>query len=148
MTFIQIFAEFKFIIIPCIAWVTAQFIKFAIHLFKTRRIDFTKFTGSGGMPSSHTALTVCLATLIGFSEGLRSPLFGLALIFALVVMYDAAGVRRASGKQAKVLNRMLYHQKGDDYHLEEVLKELIGHTPVEVITGAALGILIAYLLMP
>ncbi len=130
---------YKFITIPFIAWITAQALKFFFDFVLSRKIDFRRLVGSGGMPSSHSALVVSLATVVGSSEGIESAAFGLAMAFALVVMYDAAGVRRATGKQAKVLNRMLYHDKGE-YHLDEELKELIGHTPVEVIAGALLGI--------
>ncbi|MCD6321539.1 MAG: divergent PAP2 family protein [Clostridiales bacterium] len=131
--------QYKFITIPFIAWSTAQALKFFFDFVSSRKIDFRRLVGSGGMPSSHSALVVSLATVVGASEGIESATFGLAMAFALVVMYDAAGVRRATGKQAKVLNRMFYHNK-DDYHLDEELKELIGHTPVEVIAGALLGL--------
>jgi uncharacterized protein len=147
MTFKELLYEYRFITIPFIAWVSAQIIKFIVNFIFSKKIDFTRLTGSGGMPSSHTSLTVALATVIGISEGTGSADFALALIFAMVVMYDAAGVRRAAGKQAKVLNRFFYHQK-DNFHFDEELKELLGHTPVEVIAGAALGFAIAYLLMP
>lgn len=147
MNFWDFYRHFQFILVPAMAWVLAQLLKFLLHLIIKRKVDFTRLTGPGGLPSSHTALTVCLAACIGISEGTASPVFGLALVFALVVMYDAAGVRRAAGRQAGVLNRFIYHHKDPDYHFDEELKELIGHTPVEVIAGAALGILIAFLLM-
>ncbi|MCK5759413.1 MAG: divergent PAP2 family protein [Clostridiales bacterium] len=130
---------YKFITIPFIAWITAQALKFFFDFVSSKKIDFRRLVGSGGMPSSHSALVVSLATVVGASEGIESAAFGLAMAFALVVMYDAAGVRRATGKQAEVLNRMFNHNK-DDYHLDEELKELIGHTPVEVIAGALLGL--------
>ncbi|MDX1358470.1 MAG: divergent PAP2 family protein, partial [Clostridia bacterium] len=120
--------RYQFITIPFIAWLTTQTLKFVFDLITSGRIDFRRLVGAGGMPSSHSAFVVSLATVIGVSEGLESAAFGLAVAFALVVMYDAAGVRRATGKQAKVLNRMFHHTKGD-FHLEEELKELIGHTP-------------------
>lgn len=131
--------QYKFLTIPFMAWVTAQALKVFFDFVSTRQIDFRRLVGSGGMPSSHSALVVSLTTVIGVSEGLESAAFGLATAFALVVMYDAAGVRRATGKQARVLNRMFHHSKGE-FHLEEELKELIGHTPVEVIAGALLGL--------
>lgn len=131
--------RYKFIIIPFISWVTAQALKFLFVYLSTKRIDFRRLVGSGGMPSSHSALVVSLATVVGISEGFESAMFGLAAAFALVVMYDASGVRRAAGKQAAILNKMFHHGK-EEFHFEEELKELIGHTPVEVIAGALLGI--------
>jgi len=131
--------QYKFLTIPFISWVTAQTLKVFFDFVSTRQIDFRRMVGSGGMPSSHSALVVSLATVVGINEGIESAAFGLATAFALVVMYDAAGVRRATGKQARILNRMFHHGKGE-IHLEEELKELIGHTPVEVIAGALLGL--------
>jgi len=131
--------QYKFITIPFIAWITAQALKFLFDFVSSRKIDFRRLVGSGGMPSSHSSLVVSLATVVGVSEGVESAAFGLATAFALVVMYDAAGVRRATGKQAKVLNRMFNHDKSE-FHFEEELKELIGHTPFEVIAGALLGL--------
>lgn len=131
--------RYHFLTIPFIAWVTAQGLKFIFDIVSRRQIDFRRLIGSGGMPSSHSAFVVSLATVIGISESMDSVAFGLAVAFALVVMYDAAGVRRATGKQARVLNRMFHHNKGE-FRLEEELKELIGHTPFEVIAGALLGL--------
>lgn len=138
--------QYQFLTIPFIAWITAQGLKFIFDIMSTRQIDFRRLVGAGGMPSSHSAFVVSLATVIGVSEGLESAAFGLSFAFALVVMYDAAGVRRATGKQARVLNRMFHHNKGE-FRLEEELKELIGHTPVEVIAGALLGLAFGLLFM-
>ena len=146
MTFHEFFFTYQFLTIPFVAWVTAQSLKFLFDLIASRQIDIRRLVGSGGMPSSHSAFVVSLATVFGISEGLDSAAFGLAMAFALVVMYDAAGVRRATGKQARVLNRMFHHAKGE-LRLEEELKELIGHTPFEVIAGALLGIAFALLFM-
>jgi acid phosphatase family membrane protein YuiD len=99
----------------------------------------------GGMPSSHTAMVMGLTTSIGRFNGVTSPLFAVALIFSFVVMYDAAGVRRAAGRQAALLNRLvedLFSQRGVK---EEQLRELLGHTPVEVLAGAALGVAVGLL---
>jgi len=98
------------------------------------------------MPSSHAALVVSLATSIGLQEGFNSPIFALSLVVALVVMYDAAGVRRAAGKQAAVLNEIVAELQSLHTIREEKLIELLGHTPVEVIAGAALGIIISSLM--
>lgn len=131
-----------------LAWAIAQVLKVIILLITTRKLDWTRLIGSGGMPSSHAAFVVSLAMAIGFSQGFESAVFALAAVFALVVMYDAAGVRRAAGKQARLLNRivteLVEERKKLDY---EVLKELLGHTPVEVFAGAVLGALTAAWLM-
>lgn len=144
MTFGQFIFKYIYMTVPFIAWWSAQILKFVISLITTKKIDFTRLVGSGGMPSSHTSFTVSLATIIGINIGIESIGFALAVAFSLIVMYDATGVRRATGKQAKILNRLLYHNKGE-IHLDEELKELIGHTPFEVIGGAALGFTIAFL---
>jgi len=148
MDFKEIFFTYKYMTIPFVSWVVAQALKFLIDLIVRGKIDYTRLLGSGGMPSSHSAFVVSLSTVIGIGTGFDSALFGVTLAFSLIVMYDAAGVRRAAGKQAKVLNRMFHHNKDKgDFHLEEDLKELIGHTPVEVIAGALLGFAISVLLM-
>ncbi|NLT94551.1 MAG: divergent PAP2 family protein [Clostridia bacterium] len=126
-----------------LAWAIAQFLKVFIVLWTQKKWDFTRLVGSGGMPSSHSALVTALATCIGKNFGFDSGEFALALTIALVVMYDAAGVRRAAGKQAEVLNQIiddLYHHRTE--FNRERLKELLGHTPIEVVAGAALGITI------
>lgn len=135
----------KAITIPIFAWFTAQFIKVVSRLVVERRLDFTMFVSSGGMPSSHSSFTVSLAIVIGKSYGWNSGLFALAVAFAFIVMYDAAGVRRAAGKQAKVLNKLVHSHLGR-IEFEGKLKELIGHTPLEVLMGALLGILLGLLL--
>ncbi len=137
--FIKIFSN-KAIIIPVISWFIAQSVKVVSVIITQRRIDFTRFIGSGGMPSSHAAFVVSLATVAGRSKGWDSVEFAISLALSLVVMYDAAGVRRAAGKQAQALNKLIYSQ--NDVQFDESLKELLGHTPFQVIMGAALGILI------
>ena len=127
--------------ITLLAWAFAQTLKVFIVLWTQRKWDFTRLVGSGGMPSSHSALVTALATCIGKASGFDSGEFALALTIAMVVMYDAAGVRRAAGKQAEVLNQIIddfYHHRRE--FNSERLKELLGHTPVEVFAGAALGI--------
>lgn len=119
----------------------AQFIK--IFTGKEKMIEFSRILMSGGMPSSHSSFVTCLSTLVGMKNGFDSVEFAVCTVFALIVMYDASGVRRAVGKQAAILNRIvedLQHKK----HIEhETLKELVGHTPKEVIVGALLGIIVA-----
>lgn len=130
--------------LPVLAWLIAQVSKFVVHLVLHRDIDFRKLVSTGGMPSSHSAITVCLATILGMDYGFVSGVFALAVIFALVVMTDAAGVRRAAGKQAEVLNKLIHHSPV--IRLDQELKELLGHTPVQVFAGAVLGIAVALLL--
>lgn len=127
-----------------LAWFIAQLLKMILVLLKERRWDFSRMVGSGGMPSSHSALVVALAVAVGKLVGFASAQFAIAAALALVVMYDAANVRRAAGKQAELLNRIVedvYHGK----HIDgERLKELLGHTPVEVAAGAFLGIIVGW----
>lgn len=128
------------------AWLIAQFLKGVITLYKNKKLDFRRFVGAGGMPSSHSAFVSALATGIGLTEGWASPITALAIVFALIVMYDAAGVRLAASKQAVTLNKMVEELFDEGEFRQEHLKELIGHTPVEVIVGSLLGITLSYLM--
>ena len=131
-----------------VALFLAQALKVIISLFTERRLNFRKFLDTGSMPSSHTSSVVSLATAIGIKEGIQSSLFAISVVFAVVVMYDATGVRRAAGKQASVLNKIVNNiKKREGYAIiEENLKELLGHTPLEVFGGAVLGIIVAFLM--
>jgi acid phosphatase family membrane protein YuiD len=130
--------------VSILSWFIAQILKVLVVFITERRLKFSRMVGSGGMPSSHSAFSASLAMGIGFHEGFQSPMFALAAVFAMVVMYDATGVRQAAGKQAKVLNRILEDMLDRGQWInQEQLKELIGHTPIEVIVGALLGVLIA-----
>lgn len=131
--------------IPIITWFIVQSVKVIIDLMKNKKLNVRRLWGSGGMPSSHSALMTSLSTTIAYAEGVDSPLFALAVIMSMVVMYDAAGVRRAAGKQARVLNQII-ESEGKDINIQEKLIELLGHTPVEVFAGALVGIAIASLL--
>jgi len=136
-----------FITAPVISWAIAQTLKVLIDSLQRRRLDLRRLASAGGMPSSHTSMVVALTTAIGARRGVGSPEFALSAIFSSVVMYDATGVRRAAGRQAAVLNRIiddLFHQEGLK---EERLRELIGHTPFEVIAGALLGVVVALALL-
>lgn len=126
-----------------IAWAIAQISKPLIFLVRHRQLDLRYLATSGGMPSSHSAVVCALATRIGLDTGLSSTPFALGAIFAAVVMYDAAGVRRAVSVQARILNRMLTEMIEAQRFNEERMRELIGHTPVEVFVGALLGALTA-----
>lgn len=127
------------------AWIIAQIIKVSMGIIREKRFDFRWFVGTGGMHSSHAAGAACLATAIGLEYGFNSVYFALAASFAIVVMFDAQGVRRATGKQAHILNKItedIYWRGRID---EGRLRELVGHTPVEVIVGFLLGVIIALL---
>jgi len=134
--------------IVAVALVIAQTFKVLYTLFTEKKLNFRKFLDTGSMPSSHTASVVSLTTAIGIFEGVESVLFALSTVFAIVVMYDASGVRRAAGKQAGVLNKIVENIRKKEGHtiLEENLKELLGHTPLEVIAGAALGVAVAFIM--
>lgn len=129
-----------------LAWFIAQVLKVVVGFFREKRFNFKWFLRSGGMPSSHVALSACLTTSIGLYYGFDSGLFAVALAFTAITMFDAQGVRRHSGRQATILNRILediYEHKGVQ---EARLKELVGHTPIEVYAGGLLGILVAVLI--
>lgn len=126
------------------AWFTAQILKTMTAFLKDREFRAERLVGSGGMPSSHTSLVVSLASAVGFDSGVESPLFAVALVLAGIVMYDAAGVRRAAGKQAKVINKLVQEMRVEHTIKDTRLKELLGHTPLEVLAGALLGFLMAY----
>jgi acid phosphatase family membrane protein YuiD len=130
------------------AALTVQIFKFLFAWVRAGKLDFTRLVGTGGMPSAHAATVTALTTAVGIDMGWRSTLFGAVAFFSLVIMYDATGIRRAAGRQAQILNRMLDELK--DYHkLEPIrLKELLGHTPLEVLIGAAYGVLLAVVLHP
>lgn len=130
----------KILLISIFSCFLAQFIK--IFTGKESKIDFRRISISGGMPSSHSSFVTALAVLVGFDKGFASTEFAMTAVFAVIVMYDASGVRRAVGKQAEILNQIVddfFHGKFDQH---ERLKELVGHTPKEVLAGAFLGILV------
>jgi len=126
-----------------LAWALAQFIKIIIEFCKTRRINLSLIMGSGGMPSSHTSFVTALSITIGMTEGFHTSLFAISAVLSLVVMYDASGVRRAAGKQAEVINMIVENIENTGIKLDKKLKELLGHSPIEVAVGAVLGTLVA-----
>jgi uncharacterized protein len=129
-----------------LALLIAQVSKGVIALFQERRFNFHYIAGAGGMPSSHSAFVTALATSAGKQLGLDSPVFAVCVVLAAIVMYDAAGVRRAVSIQARILNQMMedyFEKKGIQ---QARLRELIGHTPFQVLVGAVLGFLVGFLL--
>lgn len=136
----------RFLLAPIVAWSIAQAAKVILYSVRERALNLRVLAVTGGMPSSHSAIVMGLTTAIGKYSGLTSPQFAIALIFSFVVMYDAAGLRRAAGRQAAILNRLvedLVHMRGVQ---EQKLRELLGHTPVEVLVGAVLGVAVGLIL--
>ncbi|KAK9104196.1 hypothetical protein Scep_021040 [Stephania cephalantha] len=127
-----------------LAFVIAQGIKFFTAWYRERRWDVKLLVGSGGMPSSHASTVTALAFAIGFRDGFGGSLFAIAMVLACVVMYDASGVRLHAGRQAEVLNQIVF-ELPTEHPLSEIrpLRELLGHTPTQVIVGALLGLFIA-----
>ena len=137
--------EYKYLIVPMISWLGIQLFKLLYDRFETKKWHFERFIGAGGMPSSHSAVVVSLATLVGRNCGTNSPIFAVSAIVALITMYDAAGVRRAAGKQAKLLNKIVETPGLTGLQVSERLVEVLGHTPVQVIVGAAIGVVVGLL---
>jgi hypothetical protein len=132
------------LLISFVAWFIAQTLKVAGGLIRERRLDMSFFIRSGGMPSSHTALVTSLATSVGILQGFNSVEFAISAVFSVIVMYDAAGVRRAVGQQSLILNRILRElRERRSKDVEHDVRELIGHTPFQVFGGALLGIGVA-----
>jgi hypothetical protein len=121
----------------------AQLLKFLVTLFRDGTVNFKRLVELGGMPSAHSASVAALSTGVALEQGIASPLFGVTAFYSLMTMYDAAGIRRSAGKQAEVLNRMMDDLQISGRVREERLLELLGHTPFEVLAGAALGVLLA-----
>ena len=129
-----------------VAWALAQFLKVAIEVLKAGRFRPSLMLSTGGMPSSHTSFMIAMATAVGLREGFDSTIFAVAAAISMVVMSDAAGVRRAAGRQAKVINTLVENIENTGIILDKKLKELLGHTPVEVACGAVLGIAVAFMM--
>ena len=136
----------RVLLVALIACFAAQALKLLIELIKNGKVSVSVLVTTGGMPSAHSALVTALAAGVGQTIGWASPEFALAAIFAIIVMYDAAGVRQAAGKQARILNQVIDEMFQDHPEIAaERLKELLGHTPFQVIAGSALGVTISWL---
>ena len=136
------FIQNKYIYVPFFLWFGIQLFKLIYDLVTTKKFNFKRIMGAGGMPSSHSAVVMSLSVLVGRESGFDSYQFATALIFACVVMYDAAGVRRAAGKQARLLNKIVETPGLSDIEVQERLVEVLGHTPFQVIVGAMIGIIV------
>ena len=139
--FIQFFTS-KYIYVPFLTWFFIQLFKVIWDLVTTKKFNFKRILGAGGMPSSHSAVVMSITTMIGKEYGVGSSIFAACLIFSCVVMYDAAGVRRAAGKQAVLLNKIVQTPGLSGLEVKEKLVEVLGHTPIQVIVGAIIGILV------
>ena len=137
----------KALITALLGWLIAQVLKVIIVRIKDKRFDLRRIVGSGGMPSSHSSFVTALSTAVAFETGLESPLFAACFVLSFVVMYDASGVRREAGRQAEILNDIIENFGKDAPEMfGKRLKELIGHSPVEVAVGAVLGVFIGVLM--
>ena len=139
------FIQNKYIYVPFLLWFFIQLFKVICDLITTKKFNFKRIMGAGGMPSSHSAIVTGIATLIGKYEGVDTPIFALALITAFIVMYDACGVRRAAGKQAALLNKIIETPGLTGVQVSEKLVEVLGHTPVQVFVGALIGVVVGIL---
>ncbi len=139
----------QILVASVLGWLVAQLLKTGIYMYLNKSFVPERLVGSGGMPSSHSATVCALSTAAGIQYGLDSFPFAVCTILAIIVMYDALGVRRETGIQAKVLNEMidLFESMNKELSTDEKLKELVGHTPLQVLMGAILGIIIAFIVM-
>lgn len=133
--------DFKYLYIPFLMWFGIQLFKVIYDLVTTKKFNFKRILGAGGMPSSHSAVVTSLATLIGRYQGVTTPIFAMSVVFAFIVMYDAAGIRRAAGKQARLLNKIVETPGLSGVEVSEKLVEVLGHTPKQVLVGAIIGII-------
>lgn len=144
--FLELIAN-KVLVTAVLGWFVAQVLKVILVLICERRFDISRMIGSGGMPSSHSSFVTSLATAVAFESGVSSPLFAVCGVLAFVVMYDASGVRRETGRQAEIINDIIESfGSGDTQLAGKKLKELIGHSPIEVFAGAVLGVAIGLLM--
>ena len=144
MSFFKVLVSNDILNSAFIAWFLAQLYKVITHFRKEHEFSFERVVGSGGMPSSHTSFVSALTISVWKTQGFASPIFALSVAFSVVVMYDAAGVRRAAGEQAKLLNKMVAEWKYyDNDFRQKQLKELLGHSKKEVLVGLVLGITVA-----
>lgn len=140
--------ENRALVSAVVAWALAQALKMILFSILERRINWRKLIETGGLPSSHSAFVTGLATGVAVTEGLRSSMFAIAAVLALIVMYDAMSLRREAGKHADILNELLLLSFIQDAFKERAaLKELLGHTPLEVLAGAVLGVVTTFLLV-
>ena len=141
----EIFRNYM-LVSAAVSWLAAQIIKTCIDAYFNKEFHWERMVGSGGMPSSHSSFVCALTAAAAWQYGLDSPFFAIAFTLSAVVMYDATGVRRETGKQAVILNKLIlenpFQWEGEEF--EKKLKEYVGHTPLQVLMGAILGVIVAY----
>lgn len=148
MSFLDSILRNKVLIIAATAWLVAGVLKMIIELIVNKKLTVSRIVGAGGMPSSHTSTVVALAIATGFYAGVDTAVFAIAVIFTIVVIHDAVGVRLETGKQAKVLNTMMFESEAfRDMDFEKQLKEYVGHTPTQAIVGAIVGIIVSLIMI-
>lgn len=148
MTFIDKLLSNKVLVISATAWFVAGILKMLIELILNKKLVLSRIVGAGGMPSSHTATVIALLLAIARECGVESYQFGFTVIFAIIVIHDAVGVRLETGKQAKVLNTMMFESKAfDDIDFNKKLKEYVGHTPLQAMVGAIIGAIVAIVMI-
>ncbi len=141
-TFINFFMKNHILSVTIAAWIFTQTIKVTLGVIREKKFNFRWLIGTGGMPSSHSAGATALALSSGLELGFSSPVFALAFVFAIVTMFDAQGVRRSAGEQAEILNKILEDIYFQGKIKEGKVRELLGHTPIQVLTGSIIGALI------
>ncbi len=135
----------QLIVAPLLGWLSAQALKMLIDYARCRRLNPRLMVAAGGMPSAHSALVAALATAVGRTHGIDSPLFAVTVVLAAIVMYDAAGVRQAVDRQSRVLSHLLNHAPLTHSDFDRFLEELVGHTRLQVVAGGLVGIAVAFL---
>lgn len=147
MEFLTQIGQNRPLVCAAVSWLAAQLIKTLIHLLVEKKLDARRLVGMGGMPSSHTAFVFSLCLMIGLQEGFASPLFAISFALASVVIYDAMGVRRETGRQSAVLNRIIREVLIEGKPItEDKLKELVGHSPLEVLGGLILAVIVVMIM--
>ena len=132
--------SYETIFIPALSGVSAQIVKFVLYYILHKKINFKRLFEMGGIPSSHTAAVTSLSLVVGLKAGWDSPIFAVTILFSFLVIYDAGGLRRAAGRQASLLNKIVDEIYESGKFSEKKLVELLGHTPVEIILGIIYGI--------
>ncbi|EKF52436.1 divergent PAP2 family protein [Lactococcus garvieae] len=146
MDFFKEIISNQILVTAIVGWFAAQIIKIFVDIFRYKKLDLRLLFATGGMPSSHSALVVSMTTATGLTQGFDSAIFAMATVFAFVVMYDAQGIRRQAGTHAYILNIIIKTIENPKINAERALKELLGHTPLQVFGGAVLGIFVALLM--
>lgn len=138
----------KSLITAAVAWLVAGFCKMIVDFIVNKKISISRIVGAGGMPSSHTSTVVALSIAVAYCDGVLSTTFAISIIFMIIVVHDARGVRLETGKQAEVLNKMMFESEAfKNLDFEKKLKEYVGHTPFQVLVGAIVGAIVALFMM-